>query len=378
MPMTRKLTAEEIRYLRLRAQHLVPERTPVHGNVTQLLRDICGVQAQEPLSSALAVRARNIGIVAADVERARISDRSIVRTWCMRGTLHLLATHDLQWLISLHGPEFIRKSQRRYEELGLSEEICAKAIRLIHNFLFNEGPLTRAKLAKKLSRSGIPTEGQVAYHLVRRAGLESAICFGPNRQGEPTYVLNATWLSSDESPGVDDAFAKLSRRYLEAYGPTRPDDMATWSGLSLIKAREGFKVIKDELLEVDSDAVPYSMLKSQLNWLDEKLEDRMIVNLLPSYDPYLLGYRGRDLIVPMQYAKRIHPGGGVIRPTLLVNGVAAATWRTKRHKSFLEVIVEPFEILDNEVIHALEEEVHDLGRFLQISSFATIDLSNRG
>jgi hypothetical protein len=376
--MTRKLSSEEIRYLRLRAQHLVPERIPVPGSVTQLLGDICGVQAQEPAAAALAVRARSKGLVAADVEQARISERSIMRTWCMRGTLHLLAAHDQKWLLSLHGQEFIRKSQRRYEELGLSEEICVKAMGLIHRFLLNEGPLTRAELAEKLSRKGIPTEGQAAYHLMRRAALEGVICFGPDNQGESTYVLIATWLRSDESSGYDDAIAKLARRYLEAYGPARPDDMATWSGLSMTKTREGFKDIKDELLEVDSDAVPYSMLKSQLNWLDDKLENRMIVNLLPSYDPYLLGYRGRDLIVPKQFARQIHPGGGLIRPTLLVNGVAAGTWRTKRRKSSLEVIVEPFEILDNEVFQALEEEVHDLGRFLQVSSFATIDLSKRG
>ncbi len=376
--MTRRLSTEEIRYLRLRAQHLYPKRIPAPGTVSQLLRDICGVQAQDPSAAALAVRARSKGLVAADVEQTRVGERSIVRSWCMRGTLHLLATHDLHWLLSLHGPEFVHKSQRRYEELGLSEEICAKAIGLIHKFLLSEGPLTRAELAKKLSRMGIPTEGQAANHLMRRAALESVICFGPDRQGEQTYVLIATWLSSDESPGVDHAFAMLARRYLEAYGPARPDDLATWSGLSLTRAREGFKLIKDELLEVDSDVIPHSMLKSQLNWLDEKLEDRTIVNLLPSYDPYLLGYRGRDSIVPKQYAKRIHPGGGVIRPTLLVNGIAVGTWRTKRRKSFLEVIVEPFEILNNEVFHALEEEVNDLGQFLQVSSFAKIDLSKQG
>ena len=89
-----------------------------------------------------------------------IKDKSIVRTWCMRGTLHLLAAHDLQWLLSLHGPEFIRKSKRRYEQLGLSEEICIKAVEAIRNILTSESPLTRAELAEKLSKIGIPTEGQ--------------------------------------------------------------------------------------------------------------------------------------------------------------------------------------------------------------------------
>jgi hypothetical protein len=376
--MIQRLSTEEIRYLRLRAQNLVPSQPSEPGSVPQLLRDVCGVQAQESKAASMAVRVRCKGIVAADIEQARVSEKSVARTWCMRGTLHLLAVDDLKWLLSLHGPEFVRKSRRRYEQLGLSEEICAKAIEAIRNLIISEGPLTRAELAKKLLIMGIPTEGQAAYHLVRRAALENVICFGPDSQGEPTYVLIDTWISSVDAYEVGDGFAMLARRYLEAYGPARPEDMASWSGLSLTKAREGFKVIKDELLEVDSDVVPYSMLKSQLNWLNDKLENRMIVNLLPSYDPYLLGYRGRDLIVPTQFARRIHPGGGLIHPTLLVNGVAAGTWRTKQRKSSLEVIVEPFENLDNEVFQFLEEEVQDLGRFLQVSSFATIDLGKQG
>src|SRR5207248_674839 len=54
------------------------------------------------------------------------------------------------------------------------------------------------------------------------------------------------------------------------------------------------------------------------------------VRLVPSYDPYLLGYRSRALAVPDAYAKRIHPGGGLLHPALLAGGQAAGTWRLQR------------------------------------------------
>ena len=107
--------------LRLRAQRLHPEAAREATNVAHLVRDLCGLQAQDLSAATLAVRPRSSGLTASDVERARLEERTIVRTWCMRGTLHLVAADDLGWLLPLLGPVFVRKSQRRYDQLGLNE-----------------------------------------------------------------------------------------------------------------------------------------------------------------------------------------------------------------------------------------------------------------
>jgi hypothetical protein len=228
--------------------------------------------------------------------------------------------------------------------------------------------MVRAELAEQLAERGIPTAGQAAYHLVRRAGLAGVICFGPDRDGEPTYVLLADWTPAGDAMEEDAARAELTRRYLGAYGPAGPQDLAAWSGLSLSEARAGFEMVSAELLEVEVDGSSTWMLKTCAAWLDEPQAGTLTVRLLPSYDPYLLGYRNRDLCVPQRYAKRIHPGGGVIRPILLVDGCAAGTWRLKRRSSGFVVVVEPFESLGVEVMRALEDEVRELGRFLEGSA----------
>ncbi len=120
------------------------------------------------------------------------------------------------------------------------------------------------------------------------------------------------------------------------------------------------------------------MLKEQAQ-LDDPLarpprggvDARPVVRLLPSFDTYLLGYRSRELVVDRHYARRIRPGGGVLRPAVLVDGKAVGTWRIDRRKKAAAarwllnviVVVEPFEPLDEELHVGLEEEVQSIARF---------------
>jgi hypothetical protein len=363
--------------MRLRAQRLHPAESGARASVTKILEDVCGVQAQEPSAADMAVWVRGHNLLARQVEDARVRERSTVRTWCMRGTLHLLAAEDLGWLLPLLGPVFVRKSRRRYAELGLTDDICAEAIRAIRDILGDEGPTTRAELARALAERGIPTEGQAAYHLLRRAGLEGLVCFGPDLGREPTYVLLEDWAQVGAAMAGEAASrAELARRYLAAFGPAGPEDVATWSGLSASQARAGLEMISGELLEVEIGPAQAWMLKSRAGWLEEEPgDDDAVVRLLPSFDPYLLGYRGRDLSVPERYAKRVHPGGGLLRPTLLVDGLAAGTWNLKRRRDGLLVNIQPFESLGLEVRGALEKQVQELGRFYEQDAVFQIDES---
>lgn len=88
------------------------------------------------------------------------------------------------------------------------------------------------------------------------------------------------------------------------------------------------------------------------------------VTLLPAFDAYLLCYRGRELAVPAEHARRVVPGGGILRPTLLVDGAARATWKIVRRRADIEVRVAPFAELPDDVLPGLEEDEADVGRFL--------------
>lgn len=367
--MARVLSHDQVRRLRLRAQRLASPPSEALTNVALVVQGLCGVQAQEPPAAALAVRVRSRRLVAADVEHARVQERAVVRTWGPRGTLHLLATADLGWLLALLGPVFVAGGRRRRMELGLDDDLCVRAIGIMRTILARQGPLTRAELVERLATDGIALEGQARPHLLARAALEGVICFGPDRAAEPTYVLLDDWVDQERRgrrlPEAA-AYAELTRRYLDAYGPATPKDQATWSGLPLSKTRAAWSQLADQLIEVEVAGTPAWTLKTRAAWLDEPPAPAQVVRLLPRFDVYLLGYQDRDLAVPRQYAKRINAGGGIVHPVVVVDGRVVGTWKSARTKNELDVTVEPFDQLAPQVCEGLEAEVADLARFLGV------------
>jgi hypothetical protein len=364
--MTIALSDEQTRQLRLRAQRLAPA-TSRNTDVVALVRAICGVQAQELPAASLSVRARTAELTAEDVERARVADRSIVHTWAMRGTLHLLATEDLGWLLPLLGPIFMAADRRRRAELGLDEETTTRGARALGDLLAARGPQTRAELAGPLAAQGIPVDGQALVHLIAYATLAGVVCHGPDRGAKPAYVLLSDWAQIGPALDPDTAAAELARRYLAAYGPATPEDLAAWSGLALNTARAAWQRVSGALVEVSVGDPHMWMLREQARWLDER-RAAPDVRLLPAYDTLLLGYTTRELFVDPAHARRVHPGGGIIRPVMLAGGRASATWRSKRQRNRLTIVVEPFDAIAPDALSALEDEARDLGRFLGLAA----------
>src|SRR5947209_20446584 len=99
--MVISLSDDQVRLLRMRAQWLTTQQADAVASVAHIVKEVCGLQAQDALAATLGVRVRSAGLVPADVERARVQERSVVRTWGPRGTLHLLATEDMDWLLPL-------------------------------------------------------------------------------------------------------------------------------------------------------------------------------------------------------------------------------------------------------------------------------------
>jgi hypothetical protein len=366
--MVISLSRDQVRMLRLRAQRLSSGYRETAPDTAGLVKELGGIQAQDARAASLAVWARSAGLVAADVERARVQERAIIRTWGQRGTLHFLATEDLGWLLPLFGPVFIAANQRRRTELGLDEDTCARGIRIIREVLASQGPLSRDELVEQLAVHGIRLEGQARPHLLARAALEGVICMGPDRGAEPTYVLLSDWVTIGRALSQEAALVELAHRYLGAYGPATPEDMAAWSGMAISRIRTAWQHLADRLMEVEVGGSTAWMLKGRAGWLDESSIADPVVCLLPAFDTYLLGYQKRDLAVPAQHAKRINAGGGMLHPTLLVDGRAVGTWKGQRKKNQMDVIVEPFDQLAPEVHPALEAEVVDLARFLGVKT----------
>jgi uncharacterized protein YcaQ len=339
-----------LRAARMRSQRLDGRA----GDAAQLVRDIGGVQAQEPRAAALSIRVRTEGVDESDVERALTEERSIVRTWAMRGTIHLIASEDAGWLHDLLAPLAMPGQRRALDKLGVPERDRPRAVETIRTALAANGPLTRAELSERLERAGVETTGQRAAHLPRLAALEGHVCFGPRRGGKDTYALLDDWLGPRDRLSRDNSLAELARRYLGAYGPAEPRDLAAWSGLPVRDARSAWTLVARELAEAGNGWV----LRRHAKRLHEEPPEPPLVRMLPAFDTYLLGYRTRATAVPGEHAKQVWPGGGIVRPTVLANGLAVATWSQRRSGKQLAIDVEPFGTAPD-----TDAEIADLRRF---------------
>jgi hypothetical protein len=338
-----------------------------------VLHEVAGLQAQLLSATWLGVRARRRGIRLADLDQALNHQRSIVRSWLMRGTLHVVAAEDVRWLLHLLGPVFVHAAATRHAELGLDDDLKTRGVAAIRRILIDAGPLTRYELVDRLHRRRLvldPTS-QAPIHLIRLAALQGILCLGPDRAGrESTYVLLDDWVGPAPLPSRETALAELAHRYFAAYGPATVEDLRAWSGIPIVEARAAVALAKAGLTEVNLRGQPGFVLREQLG--REATARAPEVRLLPAFDTYLLGYRGRDLAVPAPLQRRLQRGGGWLHPAVVVNGRAVAAWTLRMTQTQGRVQVEPFGRLDDAVRAGIEAEVRDIGRFLDLQSMADI------
>jgi hypothetical protein len=385
--VSRVLTDPRVRALRARSQRLdAPRRS---GTVEDVVADVFALQAQDDLAATLGIWVRSAGLTEADVARARNEDRSIVRLWCLRGTLHLVAAQDVRWLLDLLRPTLVRANSARRLELGLGEDMTARGVKALVALLAH-GPLTRSAIAEGFAERGIPWQGQATIHVVWRAAVDGLVCCGPPQRGQPTFVLLDDWLAPTPPAAMvrdrDAMLAELARRFLRAYGPARPDDLAVWSGLAIGDARRGWAQLGPDVVEVQTERGPMWLpagdgpvrhgdvlsaspprdptLVRERSGQAATTTEPSAVRLLPAFDGWWLGYRDRDLLLPPVYRQRVYPGGGLIRPSVLVDTQPVGTWTRKTSRQGIDVLVSPFDPLSATVLDSLRAEVDDLGRFL--------------
>lgn len=359
--MLEELPVARVLAERVRAQVLTGVRPT---DPVEAVRRVGALQAQDPRALRLAIRARTTGVDAPAVQRALAEPGRLVVTWLMRGTLHAVPAGDVRWLLALLRPARSSGRTRRLA-LGLDDHVLDTALPTAVELLA-AGPLTRSELADQLRAAGVPLgPGQAPAHLLSVAAREGLVCRGPDRAGEPTYVRLSDWLAGAEPVEPverDDALARLARRYLTGHGPAGAADLAAWSGLPMRDARTGLGALAaaGEVENVRIGGAPAYRLAGE-----PSPEDRT-VRLVPAFDEYLLGYRGRALALDAAYARRIQAGGGIVHPAVLLGGRIIGTWRQRRADGGLTVAVEPFRRLPRGTRAALAAEAADVGRFLGV------------
>lgn len=309
--------------------------------------DVAGVvtwfgamQAQDAASGMWSLGARLPAFTAADVQAA-LERREALRTWPMRGTVHLVPPRDARWMLELMGVRILTGAATRRTALGMSDETVERAIDVLAGALAGGGRLTRAQCLAALTDAGIDCAGQRGYHLLWYASQRGVTCIGPHLGKEQTFVLLDEWAPDPHRPEREEALATMALRYFRGHGPTTRQDFAGWTGLTAADAKLGIAAAGAELTTADLDGVEVVLDPALLDAPPATLATDELLTL-PGFDEYLLGYKDRSLMVDAEHKQAIIPGGnGVFQSTIVRAGRVIGTWKRTVGRSRTVVTVLP-------------------------------------
>jgi len=353
-----KLRWDEIRTLRLEQHHL-GERAP-RGSELRVASQVCGLHAQLLSSAALSLWARVEGVKLEWIRRALWRERKLVKTWAMRGTLHLLPARDLPVYFGALATYTHYLGQGWVKYFGITREQIQLVIDTIGEVLRGRA-LTRGELADAVvERTGSKKLGSVLRQswgvLLKPAAYRGQLCFA---EGDGARV-RFTHPGPVRRLAPQKALAELARRYLAAYGPATRQDFALWwsGGTARAQAQRLLESLHPVVVDVEG-ARAYLLPGAQ-----RPSSRGRSVRLLPAFDPYVVGAPRTGDLFSAAHKALIYRPQGWISPVLLVDGHAEGVWRHERKNGRLEVRIEPFGRQPVRVREAAAEEAESLAGFL--------------
>jgi DNA glycosylase AlkZ-like len=316
--------AHDVALLRLVAQRIAG---PPVDNPAGVVHWMTAMQAQDFSGALTSVALRTTSRLRLEVEAA-LTAGEVVRSWPMRGTLHLVAAEDLPWMLDLMASRVVAQSARRRAQLGLDSSTLAQAREIAQQALGGGVRLTRAELLACWDRAGLDTSSGRGYHLLGYLAQTGVLCLGPVAGREQSVVLIEDWVAEPRQMEREEALGELGRRYFCSHGPATVKDFTRWTNLVAADVRAAVAVARPELATLDVDGAEYLMDPRTPELLDACRSAARGVFLLPGFDEFILGYADRTAQLPAEFADRIVPGGnGMFKATVVSAGVVVGTWK---------------------------------------------------
>lgn len=361
-------TPTQARSARLRSLLLGPHRWLTADEVVTWFG---AMQAQDLASALWSLGLRLPGSAEKDMLTA-LEERQILRTWPMRGTIHLVPAEDAHWMLGLMGGTMMATSHRRRESLGLTQEDTDQATAALADALSGGRRLTRSQALSTINDAGVTTEGQRGYHLLWYAALTGVTCIGPQFEGEQTFVLLDEWVANPRRLEAREAAAELAYRYFRSHGPAPVSDFAGWSGLGLRITRTALSDNAGRLTSVTVDGEEM-WLSTELTEDPDAVRPQRRTVALPGFDELILGFKDRRLHIPEGRFDDIVPGGnGVFRSTIVSDGIVHGTWTRSITAKQVKVTLQPFAPLTATRRAAVDRAFSAYAQYLERTPVVTV------
>ena len=341
---------------------------------------MCGAHAQVLSAAELSVGLRLGGATRADVREALWTERSLVKVFGPRGTVHLLPTRDLAlWtgaLAAIPAPTPAPAPAGGLPaDWRLTAEQTEEVVAAIGGAL-DEGELTIDELSEAVIAAVGPRAGDLVVpgfgdmwprwrQALPLAGARGVLCFGPGRARRVTYTSPRRWQPGFRPLSGPTAVRELARRYLHAYGPATPQHFARWLGAPRPWADELFASLAGELQQVDLEGRPAWQLAADADAATLPAAAPG-VRLLPYFDAYTVAGQPRPLLFPGAAADRAmsHGQAGTF-PVLLINGTVGGVWHQRRSGRRIVITVEPLRPLTAAQRRELGDQADRVGAILE-------------
>jgi hypothetical protein len=366
-----KPTVPRIDWVRVMAfrtrRHHLHRRAPKKA-MLEVVAAICGMQAQVMSSVGLAMWARIEGLTPVDVRDALWKRRRLVKTWAMRGTLHVLHADDyVRWQRAL-GAYAHHTKPGWFQRCGLAPQELDETVAAIGRAL-GRRLLTRDQLAHEVTRVvGTFELGDILRQrwgwMLKPAAFNGQLCFAPSIGVNVRFARPDVWLGralrSDSRAGWID----LTRRFLAAYGPATRVDYSRWSGAPLAHTDAMLRSLGPDVTEISLAGARAWVLTADLDELGAA-QRCTSVRLLPAFDQYVIAASPHvQNLISGGHRKDIFRPQGWISPVLLVDGRIDGIWSYRRDGRRLAVQIRPFVRLTRRVKREVEVEAQRLAKFL--------------
>ncbi|MEU1099987.1 winged helix DNA-binding domain-containing protein [Streptomyces tibetensis] len=383
MTTTVRITWDAASARRARRQFLTGPAT-TGTPVAEVVGAMLGAHAQVFSAAELSVGMRTDAATRADVRAALWDERTLIKTYGPRGTVHLLPTRELP-LFSAALSAVPTGPSPFPPDVRLTEEQAGQVVTAIGDALDGRC-LTLDELSEEVVARTGPWAGDRVMpafqdlwprwrQVMHRAGWAGALCFGPNRGRKATYTRplpggpgKATYtrpLPGGPEAGPGDALAAFVHRYLHTYGPATPQHFARWlaapSGWAT--ALFGELAAAGRIEEVLFEGTPAWVAAGDTDFPQGPPRG---VRLLPYFDAYVIAGQPRERLFPgAAYERALGGGQAGNYPVLLVDGVVAGVWHQRRRGRRTTVTVEPLVRLTARQERELGEQVERAGEVLE-------------
>ena len=371
---TISVPAEQVLAFRVQRQNLDHKES---RPLTQVAA-VCGIHAQVMSAALGQFWARTKGTGPEDTHDDLWKQRSLVRTWCMRGTLHIVPKEDLDIFAGARRRVSTDRETQWMKYVGISYTDLDVVTYAIRDALEGRA-LTRSELMEKIVKHLRPKLRMLLKsswnELLHPASYEEVLCFGPQRGKESTFVSPKNWLKLWRirlTP--EESRTALLERYLRVYGPSDRLEFAAWGGLDPINAKPTWESMLDRMIEVAYCGRRTWLLKDDLDAL-LRSEFRDSVRLIPNFDVYLAGRDRRVLTSNKEEHKKVYREAGWVSAVLVARGRVAGVWSVKTQKDKLFLNIEPFVKFGSVFRRSVEEEAEAYADFLGGSSGIKISWS---